>query len=1177
MLRKAAGDGIVVEEDGVLALGEGVGTDLEALGHALAAGAVDAAWARWNGGPLQNLAIPDSPAFQGWVDQVRSRWELRLGDALLARAEAETDPGARLPWLERALQVRPHSVVLHRARIRTLLEQRDVDGAETALARARAVVDEATPGTFDEVAERVRALRRTRYAGHDDPDRLVPDFVGRAEEFSRLAALWRGALSGRPRAAALVGPMGIGKTRLAGEFLALARSDGAHVAAVKAAEAERTLELGVAVTLARDLLRLPGGAGISAASARTLQHLVPSSGNGVAPAGPAPASGALADAMEDLIEAVAHEVPLVLFVDDVQWVDPASRALLLRLARTLRTARTLVLFTSRTEEGDAGALRALRAMEDQDRGAVVVLAPLTEAEVAEMIGLLLTDREPAAADRLVDQIVRISGGTPLMAVEVLRVLADRALLEHGPDGWSLARGVELDEIELPDTIHDLVANRLAALDPPAVTVLSALARAHHPVPVDRLPARTGLDPDAVRAGIDQLLHRGLVSSPPGRDELALAHDSLRAPVEGWTEEHRPPRPGAPPGREPPAQAPPPGGSQGRALVLLALVALVGVTLVGRRPAEGGTPASPNAPAGVIHVTLSQRDAMLLRWRPDGTVSRQTLRAPDPIQAVPGAVRIEGAGDTVWLGTVGSHQSGPDLVEVRSGHPPVTLLDGEGDQNIGAHEWSRRWVLSSAQEAAAGRFRKDLVLLDRVRGERRFLLRPGYAPHGAQISRDGRRILVVAETLEGPDSIVELSPAGRLLAATPVPRNLYLMAAWCGDVYLAIRVEPGRTTDAVLLTPGRGDPLPLELPEPVNGSTVRCSPDGRHLAALDRRGSTLLVMRRPTLEVVARHPLPTEALGLAWTADTHRRLPARLVVGDTLRTLAWGGRGHLEARALLEDGRVDTAGVTFRSLDPQILRVQDDSVVGIRPGDGRVEVSARDWLLDTMRISVIGTVGGDALLTDPMEDLDPEVWPHRLGDGFARPATVDGERVLELGSDPLARWVDGWVSRELEPSPEGLTVELDVQLDLTRNDKQSFELAVIDADPPADPDDADWYPSWNVRNEVRVRHPGLELGDFEAEMASVVVDQAHIRRLPLPGFPKEPGAWTRLVVQIAPDGLVSLLVDGRPVPMQRLTTELLGSRPRILLRVRAVDTRLYVRDLAVWPQLRYGGEALPSER
>lgn len=1174
MLRKAAGDEIVVEEEGALRVGDAVVTDLEALSDALGRGDLEAAWDQWHGGPLQRLAVPDSPAFQAWVDGVRSRWEMRFGEALLARAEAENEPAERLAWIERALEVQPYSRTLHESRVRALLEQRDVEGAEAALAEARAVVGEAGAGVFDQLGERLRALRRTRFAAEGgDETRLVPEFVGRAEEFSRLAGLWRSALSGRPRVAAVVGPMGIGKTRLADEFIALAESDGARIISVKAVETERTLELGVAGSLVRHLLRMPGGAGISAASAQALQHLVPSSGNGLPPAGPHPSPAAMADAVEDLVEAVAHEVPLVVLVDDLQWVDPASRTLVLRLARTLQNSRALLLILSRTREGDGGALRALRALEERERAAVVELGPLTRAEIGEMVGLLLGDgEEPSQArtDRLVAHIVDLSAGIPLAVVEILRNLADREILVGSAEGWRLVEAVDVESVELPTSISDLLAARLGALGDDELELLGLLARSARAPSPATLADRSDLDDARFERALHRLRGRHLVRDTRGGG-VGLAHDSLRDPVlerAGRTAGSG--RKGPSTGGAPVVRVGGLGGSPGGILVALALLVIVlAVALRDAAPTPTSATGDP-PPVGTIQVNTTGDRLVLVEFAEDGTPVQKTVRIPRSVLTGAATARVTPAGDTLLMGTVGSQERAPDVIEVRPDGSAEVMFAREGDDTPSWGSWSERWAVVQSQEDPAERFRLAMVVVDRQTGRPRTVLRPGYVPSGADLARDGRSFVTLTETFEGPDSVIVFTPAGRIVEGFEVERNLYQRVLWCGDDLLGIRFEPGRVAEAVVIDRSTREATPLALPLGAFDFQADCSPDGRHIATVDEAGTRLRILERSGMTSVASVPLPGRStLVIHWQGDEHRALPTRLEVVDTVRRIPWGGRARLLARAVQEDGKVDTSGVALRSLDPTVIRTTSDSIVGIRPGIGRVEVSARDWILDTLAITVTGEVQETALLTDPLEALDPDVWPYQLGDGFARSVEFDGERVVELGSDPEARYWDGWASRELPSSPTGLTVEVEFRIDVTRDDKQGFALYVAHADPPAEVDRRDWYGEWDTHAGVILRYPGQELGDFDPEMATLWVDRVFIERLPLPDIPLPDDRWTQLTIQIAPDGLVSILIDGRPVTMQPLRTDLIDSGPpRIFLQSRAVDTRLFVRNLVVWPGVRY---------
>src|SRR2546427_2168389 len=126
---------------------------------------------------------------------------------------------------------------------------------------------------------------------------------------------------------------GTGKTRLAEELLGRARLDGAAVAAVRAVEADRDQPWSGVVGIARGgLLATPGVAGASPAALAELRDQG------------APAPG-LGRSLGEGLRAVCEEQPVVVLVDDAQWLDRESLLTLVAVVRDLARQPLVMLFT----------------------------------------------------------------------------------------------------------------------------------------------------------------------------------------------------------------------------------------------------------------------------------------------------------------------------------------------------------------------------------------------------------------------------------------------------------------------------------------------------------------------------------------------------------------------------------------------------------------------------------------------------------------------------------------------------------------------------------------------------------------------------------------------------------------------------------------------------------------
>jgi DNA-binding NarL/FixJ family response regulator len=234
-------------------------------------------------------------------------------------------------------------------------------------------------------------------------------FVGRARERRVLEGTVR-AGGRRGAAAVLLGEPGIGKTALLSE---VARATGADVAWIRGAEAESRLPFAAAADLLLPLRRQFGR--LPPAQRRALE-VVLALADGPAPAPLAACAGALS-----ALSAAARENPLVVFVDNLQWIDAESRRLLLFVARRLASEHVVMLFAARDDVWTRQATVSLPALR---------LSGLSVPECQE----LTRRRGLSTPAQVVAAVAATTSGNPRALLDTLAEPAD-----HGrPAGVSAA-------------------------------------------------------------------------------------------------------------------------------------------------------------------------------------------------------------------------------------------------------------------------------------------------------------------------------------------------------------------------------------------------------------------------------------------------------------------------------------------------------------------------------------------------------------------------------------------------------------------------------------------------------------------------------------------------------------------------------------------------------------------
>jgi DNA-binding CsgD family transcriptional regulator len=338
------------------------------------------------------------------------------------------------------------------------------------------------------------------------------ELIGRAAELAELEAAFAETSAGAARLALIAGESGVGKSRLLNELLerigeAGARCFGGECIELGADELPYAPLAGALRVLVRDGDPVLGD--LSASDRAGLARLVPELGNGAGPAPDATGEEGLQrplEALLALLERLAEDAPVVLWIDDAQWADRATRHFLTYLAGSLREdCRLMTVVAYRSDElTRRHPLRPLLA--ELGRGERVrrfELAPFGRAELElQLRDILGSDPSPTVVDRLFER----SEGNPLFAEE---------LLAAGSDGHG----------RLPSTLRDALLVRVERLPAPALSALQALAvatRADH-----RLLAEVaGLEETALGDGLREAVSEQVVVV--GRDDrYGFRHALLR--------------------------------------------------------------------------------------------------------------------------------------------------------------------------------------------------------------------------------------------------------------------------------------------------------------------------------------------------------------------------------------------------------------------------------------------------------------------------------------------------------------------------------------------------------------------------------------------------------------------------------------------------------------------------
>ena len=384
------------------------------------------------------------------------------------------------------------------------------------LVRHAVTVEPLSPLELKGKSQRVPAFRLVDVdVATDSPGReFSAPLVGREHELQHLHAAFGRALDRRGcELVTIVGPAGIGKSRLAHEFAESVRERA--VVAVG-----RCLSYGEGLTFRplREVVtalvdNAPGESSHNVQSGllRLLENRDEAAAVVERIAGALGWSESAADApgtfwaVRELLAAAAVEHPAVIVLEDIQWAEPVFLDLIEHLAETIDGVPVLIVALAR---GDLLEVRP-RFGGSAPR---LLLQALSDDDSKRLVEHLLAD-DDVAAD-LVEHVFARAEGNPLFVAELVRMLVEEGRLERSDAGLSAVRSSLL---ALPPTIHALLAARMDRLEPAERAAAEAGAVIGRSFAGGALlELIDGVSREALDAHLDTLVCRQLIEADGGR-------------------------------------------------------------------------------------------------------------------------------------------------------------------------------------------------------------------------------------------------------------------------------------------------------------------------------------------------------------------------------------------------------------------------------------------------------------------------------------------------------------------------------------------------------------------------------------------------------------------------------------------------------------------------------------
>ncbi|HET9920718.1 MAG TPA: AAA family ATPase, partial [Ktedonobacteraceae bacterium] len=521
----------------------------------------------YRGNFLDGLSLPDAPDFEDWLLLQRESWRRQANTVFDRLSQWQTQAGE----LENALETTTRWVeydLLNEIAHTRLMQLHSALGnrpaALQAFERCRAVLERelsTEPSSETMVlAERIRSQTAPVHEPvmHEAPsprEAWELPLTGRAAEHRTLVTAFQTMLHGRMQVVTIEGEPGIGKTRLAREFLRWARAQGADVLEARAFETGSRLPYQPLVEAMRS--RLEGEPDLQALLGDVwlaeLARLLPEIHEQVRDL-PPPLSLDEAEARTRLFESIARlgralvrRAPLVLFIDDAQWADAASLDVLQYTCRRWAAAHLPVFVLCTVRSDDLASSVALTDwLSSLERNLPVrrqALIALTFEETLRLVqshfgaerGTLGNGNEGQAqkGDRIEAWsrwLFAQTKGHPFFLIEHLKLLAERGDLLHDEAGTGLITAdlfmhQGTAPSPLPSSVRDLIHARFTRLSQSALTLCMAVAVLGDGCTFEQLCRVADLNDNQALSALDEGVTRGLLQETGGR--CFFAHDSIR--------------------------------------------------------------------------------------------------------------------------------------------------------------------------------------------------------------------------------------------------------------------------------------------------------------------------------------------------------------------------------------------------------------------------------------------------------------------------------------------------------------------------------------------------------------------------------------------------------------------------------------------------------------------------
>ena len=454
---------------------------------------------------LDGFSLPNATPFDEWINNQRVVWSRRydlIFDQLSLQQMEEHQSQAAIITVTRWLSLDRLNEVAYRRLMRLHYLNGDVASAvqtynlfQNLLGQELGV--EPTPQTKELLTQIQMNIPILLSKSTSPKDSLMPlhiPFVGRSPEYQQLMHIYRQAIQGKVQVVYLVGEAGIGKTRLATEFLGWVGTEGADILHGQAINLSNSLHYQPVIAALRQRLERENAPEdlLDDTWLSELTPLLPELRERY-PDLPQVSNDEtttrdrLFEAITRLSQALAARRPLVWLLDDFQWADPGSLELLHYLAQRWQESSSpimlLILLEQDALNQDAALRHWLTHLDHLTSTTRLPLIPMNTADLQRLVESLAGERGLSVTE-FAGWLFTETGGQPFLLAETLVALDEHKILVWVSQDSSYP---VLDALSTMDklrsqgspaivpTIQNVILARLGRLSLSAETLLAAAA------------------------------------------------------------------------------------------------------------------------------------------------------------------------------------------------------------------------------------------------------------------------------------------------------------------------------------------------------------------------------------------------------------------------------------------------------------------------------------------------------------------------------------------------------------------------------------------------------------------------------------------------------------------------------------------------------------------------------